>query len=196
MDVDQTHFDTLADTLLYCYRVAGAVGLMMASVFGTRDADTLDRACDLGITFQPTNIARDVIKDAAVGRIDLPAQWLAAAGIPMDQLAHPAHRRALAAVAARLVATADPYYASAIPGIGALPFRSAWSVATARGAYRAIGRQVEQRGPRAWDQRACTSSFAKLWFTARGAAVAVAAKTRVSNPRADHLWQRPRQQGG
>jgi 15-cis-phytoene synthase len=195
MDVDGAHYETLADTLLYCYRVAGTVGLMMARVFGTRDPETLDRACDLGIAFQLSNIARDVIEDAAVGRIYLPAQWLAEAGIPRDRLADAGHRDALAAVAARLVAAADPYYASAISGIGALPFRSAWSVATARDVYRAIGRKVERRGSHAWDERASTSSFDKLWFTARGAAVAVAAKARVSERRAENLWQRPQRAG-
>ena len=195
MDVDRARCETLADTLLYCYRVAGAVGLMMARVLGTRDPETLDRACDLGIAFQLSNIARDVIEDAAVGRIYLPTQWLAEAGIPVDQIAEAVHRDALAAVVARLVAAADPYYASAVSGIGALPFRSAWSVATARDVYRAIGRKVEQRGPRAWDERATTSSFAKAWFTVRGALVAVAARRRVSDRRAENLWQRPRRSG-
>ena len=59
--------------------VAGVVGVMMAHVMGATDPDTLDRAADLGLAFQMTNIARDVMDDAAVGRVYLPERWLAEA---------------------------------------------------------------------------------------------------------------------
>ncbi|MEX0915910.1 MAG: squalene/phytoene synthase family protein, partial [Wenzhouxiangellaceae bacterium] len=52
--------ETLQDTLQYSYHVAGSVGLMMALIMGVRDQHTLYRACDLGLAFQLTNIARDV----------------------------------------------------------------------------------------------------------------------------------------
>ena len=72
MDVEGRVYQRFDDTLEYCYRVAGVVGLMMAHVMGVRRPDILDRACDLGIAFQLTNIARDVIEDAVIGRIYLP----------------------------------------------------------------------------------------------------------------------------
>ena len=43
---------------------------------GVRDDHVLDRACDLGLAFQLTNIARDVIDDAAIGRSYLPGDWV------------------------------------------------------------------------------------------------------------------------
>jgi phytoene synthase len=191
MDVVETRYDTISDTLLYCYRVAGVVGLLMARVMGTRDATALDRACDLGMAFQLTNIARDIVEDAEIGRIYTPGEWLEDAGIPRDELAQPWHRSALAQVAAQLVETADPYYESALSGLGALPLRSAWSVATARDVYRAIGRKVKERGEQAWDARVATSTLDKLWFVARGAAVALAMRTLPPDPRSNSLWQRP-----
>lgn len=192
MDVEGQRYATLQDTLGYCWRVAGVVGVMMAMVMGHRDAATLDRACDLGIAFQLTNIARDVVEDASVGRVYLPGQWLAAEGIWSAQdVADPAHRDGVAKVAARLVDVADPYYASAVAGLAALPLRSAWSVATARGVYRAIGRKVRAQGAHAWDSRASTTSAAKLWLVARGAAVAVAARAVVLPPRPQQLYSRP-----
>jgi phytoene synthase len=193
MDVENRRYQTLADTLLYCYRVAGVVGLMMARVMGARDPAVLDRACDLGLAFQLTNIARDIVEDAAIGRIYVPLQWLHAAGIEPQELADPRHRAALAGVAARIVAAADPYYASARAGIAALPVRSAWSVATARGVYREIGRKVYLRGAQAWDTRARTSGAEKAWFVARGMAVALAARALPAPSRAEELWQRPHQ---
>ena len=192
MDVEDRHYISLDDTMAYCWRVAGVVGVMMAMVMGNRDPATLDRACDLGLAFQLTNIARDVVEDAAIGRVYLPAAWLKEEGIfvPGDLL-NIVHRAALGRVAARLVDSADPYYSSAVAGIGALPLRSAWSIATARGVYRDIGRKVKAHGAHAWDRRIATSRMDKLWFLARGAAVAVAAHGIYAQPRASHLWQRP-----
>jgi phytoene synthase len=191
MDVEGCRYETLDDTLLYCYRVAGVVGLMMARVMGAADPAVLDRACDLGLAFQLTNIARDIVEDAAMGRVYVPQQWLRTAGIPAGEVADPRHRAALAGVAARVVAAADPYYASALAGLAALPVRSAWSVATARGVYREIGRKVRHRGAQAWDTRARTSGAEKAWFVARGMAVALAARALPAPPRGEGLWQRP-----
>ncbi len=191
MDVQDTRYETLEDTLLYAYRVAGVVGLMMAQVMGARDPATLDRACDLGIAFQLTNIARDIVEDAEIGRVYVPRQWLAEAGIAPDRLTAPEHRAQLARIASRLVACADPYYASARAGLAALPLRSAWSVATARDVYRAIGRKVREKGSHAWDARVSTSALDKLWYVARGAAVALATRGLPVDDRPPDLWQRP-----
>jgi len=185
MDVEQIRYQSLEDTLVYCHRVAGVVGLMMGRVMGARGEAVLAGARDLGIAFQLSNIARDVIDDAAVGRVYLPAAWLEEAGVAPESLHVPESREALATVAARLVDAAEPYYASALRGIGALPLRNAWSVATARDIYRAIGRKVKQRGARAWDVRTRTSSFEKGRLTARGAGVALATRALSFWPKKD-----------
>ncbi|MEH3085484.1 MAG: phytoene/squalene synthase family protein [Xylophilus ampelinus] len=212
MDVEGVRYGTLDDTLRYCWRVAGVVGVMMAQVMGAvrgaasseAQAAVLDRACDLGIAFQLTNIARDIVEDARIGRVYLPADWLAAAGIAgadADDAARaravqdPRHRDALAGLAARLVDLAEPYYASAAVGLAALPWRSAWSIATARGVYRQIGWQVRARGSRAWDARVSTSRAAKLRWVAGGALAALASRQASGGPapqRDAALWTRPR----
>ena len=193
MDVNEARYRTIDDTLRYCYHVAGVVGLMMASIMGARDEATLDRACDLGLAFQLTNIARDIIDDAAIGRCYVPAQWLLDAGIPPDHVALPRHRDALAKVAARLVDHAEPYYASASVGLAALPLRSAWAIATARNVYRQIGVEVKRRGPRAWDERVGTSKATKLRLLALGGVQALASRFRSGRPLPARrgLWQRP-----
>ena len=56
------------ELLIYSYRVAGTVGLMMAKIFGVQKKESLQRAIDLGIAMQLTNIARDVIEDAKKNR--------------------------------------------------------------------------------------------------------------------------------
>ena len=54
---------TEKELLIYSYRVAGTVGLMMAKIFGVKKKESLQRAIDLGIAMQLTNIARDVVED-------------------------------------------------------------------------------------------------------------------------------------
>ncbi|MBB3342240.1 15-cis-phytoene synthase CrtB [Luteimonas sp. RC10] len=191
MDVDGHRYDTLDDTLRYCYHVAGVVGLMMARIMGAHDEATLDRACDLGLAFQLTNIARDIVDDAQVGRCYLPETWLAAHRVPRAELADPRHRQALAEMAAALVHAAEPYYASAGPGLAALPLRSAWAVATAHGVYREIGLRVEREGARAWDQRVSTSRATKLRLLLRAAGTALRSRRQVPPARPAQLWQRP-----
>ena len=191
MDVEETRYETIEDTLRYCYHVAGVVGLMMASIMGAQDDKVLDRACDLGLAFQLTNIARDIVDDAGVQRCYLPAQWLREAGIPPDEIALPRHRMALAKVAARLVEHAEPYYDSSMDGIGALSLRSAWAIATARNVYRQIGIEVKARGPRAWDERVGTSRVTKLTLLAKGGVEALLSRLRPVRPRPAGLWQRP-----
>ena len=56
------------DLLVYSYRVAGTVGLMMSKILKVKDKEALKGAIDLGIAMQLTNIARDVCEDKARNR--------------------------------------------------------------------------------------------------------------------------------
>jgi 15-cis-phytoene synthase len=191
MDVAGRCYRTIDDTLDYCYHVAGVVGVMMAMVMGVREEAVLDRASDLGIAFQLTNIARDVVEDAAVGRIYLPSDWLAEEEIDALHLALPEHRPGVAGVASRLLDVADDYYDSAGHGIAALPLRSAWAIATARAVYRRIGRRVRARGARAWDTRTATTRSDKLRQVVLGGANAMYFRFAEARSRPMNLWRRP-----
>ncbi len=191
MDVSARRYATLEDTLDYCWHVAGVVGVMMALVMGVKPGDlaTLRRAQDLGLAFQLTNIARDVMEDAANGRIYLPAGWLAEAGVPEGEITARPHRVAVFGVTQRLLAVAEPYYASAMAGLPALPLRSAWAIAAARGVYRQIGVIVGQRGARAWDTRASSSGPMKAWLALQGGLTALASRGRPETSR-PQLWSK------
>ena len=199
MDVAQHSYKTIEDTLKYSYHVAGVVGVMMAIVMGVdpSDDETLDRASDLGIAFQLTNIARDVIDDAAIGRVYLPGDWLREAGVnptPQDVLREE-NREAVWSVALRLLEEADKYYVSSGPGVRRLPIRAGFAVAAARGVYRDIGRVV-RKGVDVWDKRARTSRRRKLALAGLGCLQGAGSKSmffRKLPPRAD-LWQRPQAQ--
>ncbi|MBV4366839.1 15-cis-phytoene synthase CrtB [Erwinia phyllosphaerae] len=197
MDVRGDLYYSLDDTLRYCYHVAGVVGLMMARVMGVRDEAVLDRACDLGLAFQLTNIARDIVEDAQTGRCYLPIHWLEEEGLTLKNYAEPVNRERLARVADRLVAAAEPYYLSADAGLAGLPLRSAWAIATARGVYREIGVKVRKAGTAAWERRQGTSKAEKLGLLAAGGCKAIASRLAASAPpRPAALWQRPRAYDG
>jgi phytoene synthase len=192
MDATGHQYGTLSETLQYCYYVAGVVGVMMAYVMGTRDPEALERATDLGIAFQLTNISRDVHEDAEVSRIYLPGDWLAEAGIPSEEILQPQHAAKLAKVVERLLNEADRYYKSADEGLRALGFRSAWAVAAARDVYRAIGQIVRERGEHAWQERVVVRKRRKLLGVAEGMLDAARASLfdRHTNPapRDSKLW--------
>jgi phytoene synthase len=87
MDLTTTRYADFAALDLYCYRVAGVVGLMMTHVFGFADERCLPRALALGTAMQLTNILRDVAEDWSKGRLYLPQDELDAAGISESQIA-------------------------------------------------------------------------------------------------------------
>ena len=182
---------TTDDLLDYCYRVAGAVGVLMAPILGAPagDADTLDRAADLGIAFQLANIARDIVPDAAQGRCYIPAEWLSAAGVSARALAGPETRAISAMFAQGLAQMALSYRRSARVGAVRLPFRSRWAVLAAEGIYGAIGEAVAARGAAAWDERVIVPNTAKLAVVGRSL-LGAAGRAPEATAR-DGLWQRP-----
>jgi phytoene synthase len=195
MDVEGREYRSLDDTVEYCYHVAGVVGVMMAYVMGVRDEPTLDRATDLGLAFQLTNICRDVVEDAGVGRVYLPLDWLTDAGVPANQVAAPEHRAAVFEVVRRILFEADRYYQSAWLGISQLPPRSAWAVAAANAVYSDIGRLILERGPRAWDTRTSTSKARKISLVLGAGPKSWTARRWGQGPGdepRDRLWTRPR----
>lgn len=161
------------DLLRYCYHVAGAVGVLMAVVMGVPSdegdqaaQDTLDRACDLGLAFQLSNIVRDVWEDDAEGRCYLPVEWLVEADIPPGEVTKPHYRNRLVPIVAQACALAREYEASARIGAARLAFRQRWAVLAATNIYGGIGREVERLGAHAWDHRVTTSKLQKARFVA------------------------------
>jgi phytoene synthase len=191
MDVEGRSYETVDDTLDYGYHVAGVVGVMMAMIMGAREPEVLDRASDLGIAFQLTNIARDVIDDARSGRVYLPAELLHEQGIDAIDADDRSQWPLVHAAALRLLDIAEPYYASALAGMSALPPRSAWAIGAARRVYRAIGQKLRRSGPEAWEQRVSTTKGEKLALLLAGLGdVATTRFAAAAAPRSG-LYQRP-----
>ena len=164
---------------------------MMAVVMGVDpdDAETLDRACDLGLAFQLANIARDLSEDDAVGRCYLPEDWLVEADIPPGEHMRPHYRSRVADMAWWLASMAQEYENSARFGAAKLPFRSRWAVLAAAGIYGDIAREVARRGSQAWDHRTVTTGAAKAAWVVKAFGQATANRPKPTSR--EGLWTRP-----
>ncbi len=86
MDLDIARYEDFPALDLYCYRVAGVVGLMMTYIFGYRSERCFPNALALGTAMQLTNILRDIHEDLQRGRIYLPRDEMARFGVDEAQL--------------------------------------------------------------------------------------------------------------
>ncbi len=114
MDVPQDiRAPDLATLDLYCDRVASAVGRLSVRVFGMPREDGIQLAHHLGRALQLTNILRDIDEDAAIGRLYLPKEGLAQAGISSTDPLIVAADPALPKVCAPLVERARDHFTKA-----------------------------------------------------------------------------------
>jgi len=119
------HIRSIKDLLVYSYRVAGTVGLMMSKILMVNDRRAFKGAIDLGIAMQLTNIARDVIEDKKMNR----------------EYIKPDFENIQATLK-----LADMFYESSFSSIQKIPFRYKFSIIVARRIYRQIGRKILQKG--------------------------------------------------
>jgi len=124
----EVRIKTEKELLVYSYRVAGTVGLMMAKIFGIKKKESLQRAIDLGIAMQLTNIARDVVEDEKKNRIYLIKN-------SKDTLLD----------IKNIISKADSFYNSSFVGIKDIPFSCRFSIVIARRIYRQIGKKILEK---------------------------------------------------
>ncbi len=121
----RVHIRSVKDLLIYSYRVAGTVGLMMSKILRVNDRRALKGAIDLGIAMQLTNIARDVVEDKKMNR----------------EYIKPDFENIQATLK-----LAEMFYQSSFSSIQKIPFRYKFSIIVARRIYRQIGRKILQKG--------------------------------------------------
>ncbi|MCU0504157.1 MAG: phytoene/squalene synthase family protein [Chloroflexi bacterium] len=140
-DLAGPRMGTEADVDEYCYRVAGTVGRLMASILGAEGEEADRAARALGGAMQRTNILRDVDEDLARGRVYLAEETLRAHGLDAASLATGDRTGVLRDGIAR----ADAAYAAGMAGIRLLPHGQR-SIRAAAVMYREILRQIERDG--------------------------------------------------
>ncbi|MEJ8562295.1 phytoene/squalene synthase family protein [Yoonia sp. GPGPB17] len=188
-DAAAHRYDTLCSVRDYSARVASAVGAMMCVLMRVRDPDALARACDLGVAMQLTNIARDVGEDARMGRIYLPLDWLADAGIdPLNFVRDPLPTPEVQRMVKRLLAEANRLYLRSEAGIDVLPLQARTGIWAARLIYAGIGKQLRRQGYDSISMRARTSGRQKLgWLMQAGARTA----TSLVMPKSAVIYAKP-----
>ena len=170
-DAGPVDLQTWEELDLYCYRVAGTVGLMMMRVFGLEEETAEPRALDLGRGMQLTNILRDVAEDAAAGRIYLPSTEREKYGVQREDLLQGRPSGRWQEFMEFQVARAREQYRNSEPGIGRLaaggPRLATWLM---RELYAGILDPIEAAGYDVFTRRHGLSLGQKI---ARGAAVVV-----------------------
>lgn len=175
MDLYRSRYETFEELELYCYRVAGTVGLMSTTVMGV-DAqqhtapwhrqDSLpnptQEAIALGVANQLTNILRDVGEDARRGRIYLPLEDLALFHYTEDDLMQGVIDDRWRALMKFQIQRARKFYAEAEKGISILSADARWPVWSALMLYRKILDVIEENQYDVFNRRAYVPSLRKL----------------------------------
>lgn len=142
-DINGERIKTKNDLLVYCYKVAGVVGLMMTKVIGVNDINANSFAIDLGIGMQLTNICRDILEDAQNNRTYIPLEELENNNLTIQILSKKGQTpESLRVLVKQYLDLADQYYESAIAGMCYIPFRARFVIVLAARLYQSIGKKI------------------------------------------------------
>ncbi len=115
---EKVQINSKKDLLIYSYRVAGTVGLMMSKILKVKNKEAFKGAIDLGIAMQLTNIARDVNEDKNREREYIKPDFSSIT---------------------KIIKESEIFYQKSFNSISGIPMRSRFSVLVARRVYRKIG---------------------------------------------------------
>ena len=118
---NKVEINSKKDLLIYAYRVAGTVGLMMAKILDVQDKNSLKSAIDLGIAMQLTNISRDIIEDSKNNRFYISHNFESIK---------------------ETLKISDLFYESSFSSIKKIPLSFRFSILVARRVYQKIGHNI------------------------------------------------------
>lgn len=167
-DLTVRRYATFDELKRYCYLVASVVGLISIEIFGYRGGETArERAGDLGIALQLTNILRDVQEDLQRDRVYLPKEDFDRLGYGEEQLRAGATGEAFRQLMAFQVARAREYYESGRGLFPYLPRRARACVGVMASIYRTILDDIERRPETVLERRLSLSAGQKLALAGR-----------------------------
>ena len=172
MDCKTTAYATFDELATYCRLVAGSIGRLSLSIFGSNDADAPGLANTLGLGLQVTNILRDIVEDRDVmGRVYLPGEDLARFSCSPDVSGDPEHLSELLRFEA---GRARAFYAEGLGLLDLLDRRSRACVAAMSGIYLRLLLRIEARPLAVLERRVSLPSWEKAWVAMRSLAGASA----------------------
>ncbi|WP_374448513.1 presqualene diphosphate synthase HpnD [Stella sp.] len=151
----------------YCGQVAGAVGLLSVRVFGMPERAARPLSVALGEAVQLTNILRDVADDARDGRLYLPREELARAGLPPGPPAAVLRDPRLAAACEAVAAVARERFEAAVAMLAGLPRQPARPARIMLAVYRRLLDRMCTRGFRCLEPRVRLAAGERLWIALR-----------------------------
>jgi phytoene synthase len=168
MDLEVFAYPSYASLRRYVRGCASAVGLMMGHASGAPlTSEVREHAILLGEAMQMTNFLRDVPQDAALGRVYLPEEDLAAHGVSREDVLQGRWSAAFERLMRFEIARARELYARSDAVIATLPRRTRAPVRVARVLYSRILDRLEGQGANPYVRRARTGRLEKLWVAAR-----------------------------
>jgi 15-cis-phytoene synthase len=118
---ERVKLNSKKDLLIYSYKVAGTVGLMMAKILKVSKKNSLKSAIDLGVAMQLTNISRDIIEDSKNNRFYISENF--------EEISS-------------TIKLADTFYTNSFYSIKDIPISFRFSILVARRVYRKIGYKI------------------------------------------------------
>jgi phytoene synthase len=180
MDLEGTVYEELDELVVYCRRVAGAIGRVCLAIFGLREDAGVDwlhaerLADDLGVALQLTNILRDVREDAQIGRVYLPGEDLRRFGVVLragsvdGPVGDAEQLERLCALVRFECERARGWFDRGMALTGLLDRRSAACVLAMAGIYRRLLDRIEERPEEIARGRMSLPAREKAWVAARG----------------------------
>lgn len=167
MDLHRTRYATFDDLRLYCWRAAGAVGILSTRIFGCISPQSRTYAEHLGLALQLTNILRDIAEDAARDRIYLPQSDLSKFGIPESDLLSGKHTPAFARLMAFEADRAGQCFQQAAAALPAADSAALRPAETMRAIYSTLLSRMRADGFRVFEKRYRLGRLEKLLILLR-----------------------------
>lgn len=163
MDSGGLRYETFDDLSVYCYRVAGTIGLIAIEIFGYRDPQAREYALNLGQALQLVNIIRDVQSDARRGRVYLPGEDLERFGVTRDGLARGEYTSAFVELMQFEGDRARESFKAARTKLAREDRRSMIAAEIMAATYWRLLKRMEARAYNVFGKRPRLSRPAKLW---------------------------------
>jgi phytoene synthase len=164
MDLDQSRYLDYPGLQRYCWRVAGVVGILSASIFGYTNPQTLAYAEKLGLAFQLTNIIRDVGDDARKGRIYLPVNELQQFNVTAADILNFRHSEKFEALMRFQTERAQQTYDEAMALLPKEDRRAQRPGLMMSAIYRTLLDEIERDNFHVLNQRISLTPLRKLWL--------------------------------
>ncbi len=164
LDLEQSRYANFSRLEHYCWHVAGVVGILSASIFGSTRPETLQYAEKLGLAFQLTNIIRDVGEDARKGRIYLPLDELKRFNVTADDILNARHSENFEKLMRFQVERANATYQEAFALLPAADRRAQRPGLMMAAIYRTLLDEIERDGFHVLNQRIALTPIRKLWL--------------------------------